>query len=130
MYKLLNIPYIAKAMLGPVAASSYSILYQLGFWVTMSCESVSIATQSLLARHSTDDSIYGRSMSTFIIRRSFLVGISLSISLSLLILLFRYPLISAFAKSQEIQSATIETLPVFLVTQRKFRLLSILDYDC
>jgi Na+-driven multidrug efflux pump len=86
----------------------------------MLCESISIATQSLLARFSSDKSVDGKSLSSFIIRRAFLLGGVLSISLSLLIFLFRHPLIASFAKNQEIQTAAIESIPFFLLTQCKF----------
>jgi Na+-driven multidrug efflux pump len=110
---------VLQALLGPVAATSYSIMYQLGFFMTMICESISIATQSLLSRYSFDESEKGRALSSFIIRRAFHFGGILAVLSSLTFYLFRLQIVSIFAESHEIQMAALETVPVFLLTQSK-----------
>lgn len=82
-------------------------------------EGISIATQSLLARYSSDNSIENNRLRSFIRKQSFLAGAIVSGSFSLLFYLFRKRILSVFAKSSEIHSAAMEAVPVFILAQRK-----------
>jgi len=115
------------ARLGPVAASSNSILYQPGFWATMFCEGILIATQLLLSRYSCHDSIDNSGLHSYIRQQSFFAGAIVSSSFSILFYLFRKRILSAFVKSSEIHSAAMGAVPVFIFAQRKSSFTSVLQ---
>lgn len=108
-----------QALLGSVSASSYSVLYQIGMWVTIISDGVSIATQSLLSRYLSQETEEGVSHSRFVIRRSFQSGLVLSSSLAFLLFSFRRGIVSLLTKSPEIQAAALAAFPFFLVAQGK-----------
>lgn len=89
-------------------------------WVTIISDGVSIATQSLLSRHLSHETEEGVSLSRFVIRRSFQIGIALSSSLAVLLFTFRKTLISLLTKSPEIQAAAMHAFPIFLLAQGTF----------
>ncbi|CAJ1916326.1 unnamed protein product [Cylindrotheca closterium] len=106
-----------SAKLGPSAASSYSILYQLGFWATMLCEGLSIATQSLLSRHSSHDSLDNSRLQHYIRKQSFTAGAIVSGGFSAFFYIFHRRILNSFTKSPEIYAAAIGVVPAFLVAQ-------------
>ena len=100
-----------------MAASSYSVLYQIGMWITFLAEGISIATQALLSRYMSDETVDGYSTCRFIVHRSFQMGALVAGLSSSLIFIFRKQIISVFAKNSEISSSCHGALPLFLVAQ-------------
>lgn len=143
--------------MGAVPASSYSIMYQIGVWVTMLCEGISIAAQSLLSKNlsltkrggststttttttskvsddddsnknnknkqstvssSTSSSSYD--VSKLIIHRALQSGLFVSCFVSTLLYFFQRNVISIFTKNVDIQTATMNAMPMFLLAQCK-----------
>ncbi|EKX34934.1 hypothetical protein GUITHDRAFT_118868 [Guillardia theta CCMP2712] len=62
------------ALLGTVSSAAYNICFQLGTATTQICESISVASQSILARESTKDDV--RSLFTFLNQRHVLQGLT------------------------------------------------------
>ena len=108
-----------------MAASSYSVLYQVGMWVTIISDGLSIATQSLLSRYLAQHTEHGNHLVNHIIRRSFAIGILLSSTLVTVLSLFRVPIISFLTKRPDIQAAALEAFPIFMVAQGEWRGLQI-----
>ena len=125
--------------MGPVAASSYSIMYQIGLWITMACEGIAIANQSLLSRvfattttnTSSSDGDNDTESKTqqqnkissqvhHLVKRSIQAGIVSAGLFSGLVYAVWPKVISTFTKSPEIQQAAASTLPIFLIAQSKF----------
>lgn len=85
----------------------------------MLCESVSISVQSLLSRQFADHSQSGKSLCAYVVRRSLQAGMFLSVTASLVVYIFQYPILSLFTSNVEIQQEALVALPLFLLTQRK-----------
>ena len=109
-----------KATFGSVASSSYSVLYQIGIWVTIVNDSVAIATQSILSRYLAQMTTHGDSLSQVVIRRSLQTGVVLSSALSLLLFVSRVPVLALLTKRPDIQQAALHAFPVFLLAQGAF----------
>lgn len=113
-----------------MAASSYSVLYQIGMWVTIISDGISIATQSLLSRYLAQHSEHGNDLARHIIRRSFWIGIVLSSTLVTFLSLFRVPVISFLTKRPDIQAAALEAFPIFMLAQGEYTFLWKIPMDC
>jgi len=106
-------------MLGSVAASSYSILCQIGFWVTLACEGISIATQSLIARHIDGDDDDEKRLVQRIVTRSVQGGLVTAGLLTMTLYICRRRVLSVFTKSANIQAVALDAFPWFLFAQCK-----------
>jgi Na+-driven multidrug efflux pump len=85
----------------------------------MLCESISIAVQSLLSRQLADRSQSGKSLCAYVVRRSLQAGMLLSVTASIVVYIFQYPILSLFTSNLEIQQEVLVALLLFLLTQRK-----------
>ena len=108
-----------------MAASSYSVLYQVGMWVTIISDGISIATQSLLSRYLAQHTERGNILANHIIQRSFGIGILLSSTLVTILSLFRVPVISFLTKRPDIQAAALEAFPIFMLAQGECNVLEL-----
>lgn len=112
-----------SALLGSVAASAYSVTFQIGFFITLVCESVTVAVQTLLSRELADESQsleLRRRIASHLVRYAVSSGIGLAATLAVMVYTRRVSIIQVFAKSAEVQEATLAAMPAFLVTQREF----------
>jgi Na+-driven multidrug efflux pump len=111
-----------SALLGSIAASAYSVTFQIGFLITLVCESITVAVQTLLSRELADESLSlslrGR-IATHLVRISILSGVSLTTSIAAIVYAKRFRIVQVFSTSPEVQQAALAALPAFLVTQRK-----------
>jgi putative MATE family efflux protein len=109
-----------SALLGSVGASAYSVLFQIGFSITLVCEAISVATQTLLSRESAKRSSSEKehmAVCTHLVQLSLILGIISSLLLSLAVYLGKLHLISLFARDAEVQNAALQALPAFLLAQ-------------
>jgi Na+-driven multidrug efflux pump len=112
-----------SAVLGSVAASAYSVTFQLGFFITLVCESITVAVQALLSRELADESQsleLRKRIGGHIIRTGILSGVGITAILTTILYTRRYSVIQVFSKNREVQEAVLAALPAFLFTQRKF----------
>lgn len=107
----------AAARLGTVPMAAYSLTFNLGFATSQLCESISIATQSLLARDMPLDNIKKRFVAGHIIRRSLLLGSLVSSGLTITTYLNQAAVIHKLTKSLEVFEATKAIMPIVLLTQ-------------
>ena len=117
-----------QAMLGSVAASAYSITFQIGFFITLVYESISVAVQTLLSRELADLShspSMRRKIAAHLIRTSLLSGMGMALLLTSVVYTGRFRIAQVFSTSTEVQEATLVALPAFLTTQCKFPTVSI-----
>jgi len=106
------------AALGAVAAAAYNLTFTLGFATTQLCESVAIASQTLLARlihnKSTSNS---RSLLRYLMNKSILIGGIVSLSLSLATFLQRQAIFQGLTTNLDVQQLSIQILPAVMLTQ-------------
>lgn len=120
--KVLAFTYCTRqsALLGPVAASAYNITFQLGFAITLLCESVTVATQSLLSREIGNKSrpkVVRSAAINHIMNGSVMTGVVLSLCVSLVSYMRRTSYLSAMTTSLEVREAAWVVFPAFLLTQ-------------
>lgn len=111
-----------SALLGSVAASAYSVTFQIGFFITLACESIAVAVQTLLSRELADESqsvALRRRIASHLVRTAILSGIGLTGVISAIVYTRRLSIIRVFSKNVEVQQAALAALPSFLITQRK-----------
>jgi len=108
---------LLQLLLGSVSAGAYSVMQQIGFWVTIMCESISIAIQSLLSQHLGDPSDTGRSLAYYTIQRGIKAGLFLAMLVTTFIGIFKSKILSLLARSLEIQQAAVASIMPFLVMQ-------------
>jgi putative MATE family efflux protein len=109
-----------SAVLGSVAASAYSVTFQLGFFITLVCESITVAVQALLSRELADESQsleLRKRIGGHIIRTGILSGVGITAILTTILYTRRYSVIQVFSKNREVQEAVLAALPAFLFTQ-------------
>lgn len=107
----------AAARLGTVPMAAYSLTFNLGFATSQLCESISVATQALLARDMPLDTSKKRISAAHIIRRSLLAGVLVSSALTVSTRLNQGAVISKLTKTPEVFSAAMSIMPVVLATQ-------------
>jgi Na+-driven multidrug efflux pump len=120
------------ALLGPVAAAAHNLMFNLGVATTQVCESVAVATQTLLAREmgglnaalsSGSDAQRAaalqvkRERSWHIIRRGCGLGGLVATTLSLGTLLWRNSVVAGLTNSEPIRAACLSIMPIVLFTQ-------------
>lgn len=111
-----------SALLGSIAASAYSVTFQIGFFITLACESITVAVQTLLSRELADESqtlALRRQIATHLVRTSILSGMTITAALGSIVYLKRFSIVKVFSTSPEVQQATLAAFPSFLITQRK-----------
>ena len=112
-----------SALLGSVAAAAYSVTFQIGFLITLVCESITVAVQALLSRELADESfslsLRGRIV-THLVRTSILSGVGLTSTLAAIVYANRLRIVQIFSMNAQVQQAALAALPAFLATQRKF----------
>ena len=122
------------ARLGAVASAAHNLCFQLGVATTQLCESLAIATQTLLARElggetarraeeasklkaNGDESTMRTLAARHIISRGFGVGLLVSGSLSLVTLVNRHRVVAGLTTLPEVRHAADHVMPLVLVCQ-------------
>jgi len=111
-----------SALLGSVAASAYSVTFQIGFFITLACESITVAVQTLLSRELADESLslsLRRQIAAHLVFTAILSGVTLTAVIAAIVYARRFSIIQVFSKNREVQQATLAAVPAFLVTQGK-----------
>lgn len=89
----------------------------MGFATSQLCESISIAAQALLAREFPYDSKKKKASVAHVIRRSLLLGLLVSLGLSIATLYNQSGVINQLTKSPEVFKAAEAIMPIVLITQ-------------
>ena len=103
--------------MGSVSAGAYSVMQQIGFLVTMMCESISIAIQSLLPQHLGDPSDTGKCLEYYTTQCGIKAGLFLAMLVTMFVGIFKSKILSLFAKSLEIQQEAVASIMPYLVMQ-------------
>eukprot|EP01035_Chromulina_nebulosa_P016846 gene16846-22331_t len=107
----------AAARLGTVPMAAYSLTFNLGFATSQLCESISVATQALLARDMPFNNIKKRITAAHVIRRSLLAGVIVSSALTVFTRLNQANVLRQLSSSLDVQRAASAIMPVVLLTQ-------------
>jgi putative MATE family efflux protein len=107
----------AAARLGTVPMAAYSLTFNLGFATSQLCESISIATQALLARDMPLDSEKKKLMASHVIKRSMLAGFLVSGGLTITTLLNQAAVINKLTSTPSVFAVAKDIMPVVLATQ-------------
>jgi Na+-driven multidrug efflux pump len=125
------------ARLGPVASAAHNLCFQLGVVTTQLCESVAIATQTLLARELAQDrsataaategsadedadagaSLVARRRARHVLRRGIGIGATVASALSLMTLVNRRNVVAGLTTIPEVRTAAISVMPLVLLCQ-------------
>ena len=134
------------ALLGPIAAATHNLMFNLGVAMTQVCESVAVATQTLLARELSvpvedvgdgpavgveagewDKSAVAKRRARglwekkftawHIINRGVVAGGAVALTLSALSLLFRQRVVQGLTTSEPVQALCLRIMPLVLLTQ-------------
>ena len=107
----------AAARLGTIPMAAYSLTFNLGFATSQLCESVSIATQALLARDIPFNTNRKKIAAGHIMRRSLLLGTLVSTALTVTTKLNQANVLNKLTSSPEVRAAATAIMPVVLGTQ-------------
>ncbi len=107
----------AAAGLGSVPMAAYSLTFNLGFATSQLCESVSIASQSLLARDVPFDSADKKESARHVIKRSLLLGTTISALLAIVLWWQKETCVAKLTQSPDVRAAALEIMPIVLLTQ-------------
>lgn len=105
------------ASLGTVAMAAYSLTFNLGFATSQLCEAFSVAAQALLARDLPFTTKRKVKTAQHIVRRSLFLGLTVSGSLSVITKFNMKNVLAAMAKSEAVQIAAAQIMPIVLLTQ-------------
>ena len=107
----------AAARLGTIPMAAYSLTFNLGFATSQLCESISVATQALIARDMPLNTWKKRYAAGHVMNRSLLAGILVSSALTIFTLLNQDNVLGGLTTSVEIRNAAAAIMPVVLATQ-------------
>lgn len=108
----------AAARLGTVPMAAYALTFNLGSATSQLCESISIATQSILAREYPYHKSHKKRITVaHVIRRALLAGIVVSSSLSVVTWLKMDAVLRKLTSSDAVFHAAKAVMPVVLLTQ-------------
>lgn len=107
----------AAARLGTIPMAAYSLTFNLGFATSQLCESVSIATQALLAKDMPLDTPFKKFTGAHIIRRSLLGGFVVSSGLTLFTIFNQKNVLRKLTSSLDVLKAAEAIMPIVLLTQ-------------
>ncbi|GMH46351.1 hypothetical protein TrRE_jg4298 [Triparma retinervis] len=107
-----------SALLGPLHAAAYNLCFQIGFVTTQCCESIAVATQTLLAREfgRGEGNVRGRYVRR-VVRESCAAGGALALGLSALTYLNRQGVIGKLTSDPAVRSLCHGIFPAVLVCQ-------------
>lgn len=107
----------AAARLGTISMAAYSLTFNLGFATSQLCESISIAAQALLARDYPFETKMKKESASHVIKRSLLLGLIVSVGLSITTIMNQDGVLSQLTTSPEVHAAAAAVMPVVLATQ-------------
>ena len=107
----------AAARLGTIPMAAYSLTFNLGFATSQLCESISVATQALIARDMPLNTWKKRYAAGHVMNRSLLAGILVSSALTIFTLLNQDNVLGGLTTSVEVRNAAAAIMPVVLATQ-------------
>lgn len=107
----------AAARLGTIHMAAYSLTFNLGFATSQLCESISVATQALIARDMPLNTWKKRYAAGHVMNRSLLSGVLVSSALTILTFFNQDTVLGGLTTSPEVRIAASAIMPVVLVTQ-------------
>lgn len=107
----------AAARLGTVSMAAYSLTFNLGFATSQLCESISIATQVLLAREVPFKTPLQKQGAAHTVRRSMMFAFLVSSALSITTHFNLDAVLAKLSSTPEVQAAAAAIMPVVLLTQ-------------
>lgn len=106
------------ARLGAVASAAHNMCFQLGVATTQLCESIAIATQTLLARElSAARDTYKRTAARHVVGRGMLFGSIVSTAVSAVTFVNRRKVIDGLTILPEVRAAAYAVMPLVLTCQ-------------
>ena len=111
------------ARLGAVASAAHNLCFQLGVATTQLCESIAIATQTLLARELSirpaeeEEESRVRGAARHVVSRGLLLGAIVSTSVSTVTLVNRRQVVAGLTIIPEVRAAAYAVMPLVLTCQ-------------
>jgi len=135
--KVFSTTYCARqaAILGPIPAAAYSLTHQIGFYISILCNSMTIAVQTLLSREiasstkipkktslqqiQRDDNMHSSRDILNVAKSSIMTSAFITSCISIALFLGKDLVLTGMTNSQVIHEAAVNIFPIFILTQGK-----------